>query len=135
QLFLQLARSGVFRPHDDDVTAILPLDGGRRLITAGWEGHVKVWSTADIAARELDKTSGNPETKPLKTLPGRFACLSEDGKRLAVAEAEGVRIYDTATFSETSWTPTDPRLGKPARVKFSRDGKLLAATMCACTAC
>ena len=132
-----LEKARTFRPHDGDITSILVVAGDRGLVTAGLDGKVLIWKIQDILDRRLPKNDLEKlkEPLPLETLEGHFAAVSKDGRTLAVAEPKGVRCYDLASLKPISWTPTDPKLGMPARVKFSPDGSLLAVTLCPCSVC
>lgn len=71
----------------------------------------------------------------MKILNGYYVSLSPDARFLAVAESGGIRCYDRESLEPVSWNPTSPKMGRPSRVKFSRDGSLMAATICACATC
>jgi WD40 repeat protein len=125
-----------FRAHGGDITSIAFL--GPDLLTAGFDGKVKIWRIQHVLDRKAPKKVGESpknDPQPVKMLEGHYLAISKDGRTLAVAEKNGIRCYDAPTLTPLSWTPVDRKLGVPARVLFSPDGSILAATFCDCPVC
>ena len=99
------------------VTSVAFSPDGKRLVTASWDGTVKVWDAAT-----------GQETLTLKGHTGGVSSVafSPDGKRIASAsEDETVKVWDAATGQETLTLKghTDAVLS----VAFSPDGKRIAS--------
>jgi WD40 repeat protein len=89
---------------------------GKHLITAGFDGYVRIW----------EAQSGKP-SHAFKADCGTVygLALSPDGKRVATASREGLRLWETANGQ----MHTHPNMNKHecVAVCFSPDGKLIAS--------
>jgi WD40 repeat protein/serine/threonine protein kinase/tetratricopeptide (TPR) repeat protein len=89
---------------------------GKRVLTAGDDGYVRLW----------DSETGQAAVSPLRASAAVvFAVFSRDGKYIATAGREGTaRVWDTVNGQ-----PITPPLipgGKLSWIEFSPDGRLLA---------
>src|SRR5205823_249724 len=104
--------------HSDDAREVEFSPDGRLLVTAGYEGSLKVW--------DLQRLSAPPTTFPLGGGAVTALAFSPDGQQLAVA------VHDRQLFLWTFRTSSSPVLlrGHSGFVKglaFSPDGRRLAA--------
>jgi eukaryotic-like serine/threonine-protein kinase len=110
--------------HTDQVFSAVFTPDGRRLVTAGWEGSVKVW---DLTTGAREVRSPQFSVDDLSHAAWAVA-LSPDGRQLALAGSAvdaTVRVYDTLS-GENLFTLR----GHSARVvsvAFSPDGRRLAS--------
>nr|XP_025847862.1 telomerase protein component 1 [Vulpes vulpes] len=87
------ARLATFPAHRGVVAAVLPLQAGCQLVTAGEDGEVQVWSGALGRPRGL--------LGPLPLSAALCVALSPDGDWVAVGYREdGVRTYEVASGSQ-----------------------------------
>ena len=99
--------------HNDMVSCVVFTPDGLRLISSGLDRQVKLWDVA--TGRELASSFGHPGL-----------ALSPDGKTLAAAAGQAVRLMDAGSLRERldlSGSPT-----RIADVAFSHSGRLLAST-------
>ncbi len=104
-----------------------------KLVTAAADGKVRLWSLEGLPEKR-------PPRRPIDLDPeweidGHAADLSPDGQFLAVADAEGVGVYHASSGVAIAWNPVRPLKGKAVRLRFSPDGRLLAAIVCRCRDC
>jgi len=124
-----------FKPHDGAVTSVILTPDHAFCATAGVDNKVHLWVTNQIPSPDA-KTGRRPVVpKPKWTVPGYAVEMSRDGKLLAIAEPDGVGVYNVASGSRVSFNPTRDRKGLAVRVAFSPDGRRLAAVLCTCVQC
>ncbi|MFO0878975.1 MAG: PQQ-binding-like beta-propeller repeat protein [Gemmataceae bacterium] len=94
---------------------------GRRLVSAGFDGHLRVW--------DLDRLK---EVRSFKVEAGTVygLSLSPDGRLAATAGRDGLRLWDLATGGEQPRSAMNRH--SCVTVTFSPDGKLLASGDGAC---
>jgi len=124
---------GMFRPHQGEVTAIALAAEAQRAVTAGMDEKVRLWDLAKIPGVGAPRGRAAPE--PQWEIAGQVAEISPDGRLLAVADAEGVGVYQAASGVALSWNPTVVRGGRVVRLRFDPGGKLLAGILCRCPEC
>ncbi len=127
------ANAHVFQPHLGEVTAIGLAAKARRCVTAGMDGKVRLWDLEKIAPMAPGRKAAI--IAPEWEIAGQAAELSADGKYLAVADADGVGVYQAASGVALSWNPTRVAGGRVVRLRFDADGKHLAGILCRCTEC
>lgn len=136
-----LKDAGVFQPHALDVTSMALTSDQAWLITAGWEGAVKIWKVDDRILPKAQRPPGVPKPpKPAATVKGRFVAWHANRGVLAVAERSGIRLYRflpglEKPLIEEAYAPVDSALGGPVRAHFNRAGDLLAVVCCTCGIC
>jgi len=116
-----LSRSTV-PTHQRQITQVAFTRDGKRLVTAGHDGTVKMWDTDQM------RTSGRL-TRSLFTLP-RHSILSVTfspfGTRLATMSRDGAQVWDAATGSELVRLQGSSAHGQINAIAFSSDGMRLA---------
>lgn len=122
----------VFRPHSGEFTSLSLASDGALCLTSGTDGKVKLWNLSDIPV-PTGRRAKDPE--PRWSIAGHTAALSDNGRVLAVADAKGVCVYETETGKPLSWMETGRNAGRAVRLRFSPDGRFLAAILCRCDAC
>ncbi len=125
----------VIRAHRGPVLSVSATPEGRFCVTAGSDGKVRLWSSDQFAYPKAAPSASRrpPDPEPLWTLAGHAAEMSANGALLAVAEARGVGVYEVESGAAISWNPTGA--GRVTRLRFSPDGRYLAAIRCACLEC
>jgi WD40 repeat protein len=104
-------------PAKDDIHTLLFTPDGKLLISQS-STSLRVWETA--TGRHVHRLPARAAGELIG--PGGTS-LSADGKTLATVGPLGVRLWDVATAKEVRWIGD----GVYAAVRFSPDGKLLAA--------
>lgn len=124
------AAARAFRPHEGEVYSLSVSADGKLCVTAGKDGKVKLWEVARIPpiGREPQKA---PD--PAWKVEGHLAEISPDGRLLAVANADGVGVYHAASGVAVSWNAV--KQGRVVRLRFEREGRILAAVACRCAEC
>jgi eukaryotic-like serine/threonine-protein kinase len=112
--------------HAGVVTGLAYVRGGDLLVTAGWDGTVRVWDP--IAGREVRRLfAEGPEVRRMTSWPHRStAAASPDGRLVAASTGSGeIRVWETSTWTELHRL----RHHAPGQVAiaFSPDGKLLVS--------
>jgi WD40 repeat protein len=127
--------------HTDYIITLAFSPDGRTLVSAGYEGEVKVWDArpeplvaplpAEPVATAVLGAAAGLRTLPIRTLPahaGRASTVafSPDGSRLVSAGMDGVFIvWDARTWEKL---PSRPSLGGHIhRLVLSPDGQQLAS--------
>jgi WD40 repeat protein len=128
------AAAGVFRPHAGEIVSLSLTADGKLSVSAGLDGKVRLWSVEKIPVPDASARPAAPPS-PGWEAAGHAAELSRDGKLLAVADAEGVGVYHAASGLPLSWNPTRGAKGRVVRLRFSPDGRHLAAILCRCGDC
>jgi WD40 repeat protein len=98
--------------HDDAVTALAFAAGGRSLISGSSDRTVRIWDVRDGTGRRLFTENA----------VGAVA-VSRDGKRLAVADGDGLLFWDLAANRQVRRVP-GPWV---ASLAFAPDGQAVAA--------
>jgi WD40 repeat protein len=102
------------------VAALAITPDGRRLVSAGHDGSIRVWDIGTGRAHQLSL----PMTVFDPALVHRIA-VSPDGRLLAVGDDRRVRLCDLDSLQEKPSLPLS--LGRVRIAAFSPDGALLAA--------
>jgi WD40 repeat protein/predicted Ser/Thr protein kinase len=105
-----------FRDGEGEVTGLSFSPDGRRLYTAGQDGDVRVWSTGPVRQEATLGWGGTPV---------QDLSLSADGRLIAVAEEQGIAVWDVQV-GHLRWRAPMPQ-GVPRCVSASADGKRIAA--------
>jgi WD40 repeat protein len=83
--------------HGGALVRVLPVAGGRRLVTSGADGRIRLWDLAGQRRTELARANHDVDKKQV------YAVLSEDGTRtLGWSGKAGARLWDTATMTPLS---------------------------------
>jgi RNA polymerase sigma factor (sigma-70 family) len=91
-------------------------DDGKTVTTGGWTNRFRAWDLSTARPREL------------RHMPFEYlATLAPDGRRLARADGDTVRVEDVATGKELLRLGATPYLGNVGYIAFSGDGRKLAA--------
>lgn len=101
--------------HPGGVVSVTYLPDGKSLISAGWDGSIRVWEAASgREIRRIGTGAGSPVS----------AALSPDGKLLATCARGSRRLWDVRT-GRLRWEQKRPvaESGSPA---FSANGRILA---------
>lgn len=83
--------------HDGPVTSVTFSPDGRRILSAGWDGIVRIWDVAN--ANQITNITHNPDS----TLPRIHisVAISRDGKLVVSgSEDKTLKLWDTATGEE-----------------------------------
>lgn len=124
------ASARAFRPHEGEIASLSVSADGKLCVSAGRDGKVKLWEVRGLPAAG----AGPGEApKPLWEIAGHLAELSPDGRLLGVASSGGVGVYHASTGVAVSWNPL--KQGRAVRLRFEREGRLLAAVVCRCLEC
>jgi hypothetical protein len=121
----------VFRPHLGEITSISMSAGAQRCVTSGMDGKVRLWDLSKVP--HLSALRGGEPPKPEWEITGLLTDLTANGKLIAVADNDGVGVYQAASGIALSWNPI-PK-GRCVRLRFSPDGTFLTALICRCTDC
>jgi WD40 repeat protein len=110
-----------YRGHADIVGDVAYSPDGRRLVSVGYEGDLKVWDASpqnDIRARTLGPFDGWPTG----------VAFSPDGQRLVFSSDKGtVNIWDVTVGQEHELRTLQGEGGRAWSVAFSPDGGQIAA--------
>jgi WD40 repeat protein len=98
------------------------------IVAAAASGRVSVWRTSGAQEVVLDNTRDDEELDELllQTTPERDLSFSADGKRLAVRERGGVRVWDVASGEAVG---RRLNVGDLSSVALSSDGRMLVGTV------
>jgi RNA polymerase sigma factor (sigma-70 family) len=113
-----LVRMGTVRMrHREAVSSVVFLSDGQHLATAGGDGWIRIWQPTD-----------GKETLRLGDGKGQPAAiaLSPDGKVLAEANGEVLRLWDARTGKELRRIPCETVQHHPLPLVFAPDGAALA---------
>jgi WD40 repeat protein len=131
KLFKTAEAAHIFRPHSKEITSISMSGEAQRCLTAGRDGKVRLWNLGSVP--HLIVNRGGDVPKPEWELDGRLTDLSRDGRMIAVADDDGVGVYQASSGIALSWNPV-PK-GRIVRLGFSPNGKFLTAIVCRCVEC
>jgi WD40 repeat protein/tRNA A-37 threonylcarbamoyl transferase component Bud32 len=103
------------RGHRDSIMSVAYSPDGKRIIAADWSHTIKIWYIA--TETEVLTLDGQESTRPV--------ILSPDGKRIASAARDGIRVWDAETG--TMLMTIRGHNGSVLDVAFSPDGKTIVS--------
>ncbi len=119
QLLTKYPLEFALRGHTEWVSDAQFSPDGRKIVTAEYEGIVRVWDAT--TGKQLDTMEGNSDRVS-------SAIYSADGKQILTASADGIKVWDAEHKSEQVNITAHP--GGILSIQFSPDGKKILSTGC-----
>jgi WD40 repeat protein/serine/threonine protein kinase len=108
----------ILEGHSRTVASLAYRANGERIVSASWDGTVKVWDAP---------WHREPRTLPAGGTPATGVAISPNGRRVAASSSDGtVRVWDADTGKEL-YPPLRARAGSVQGVAFSPDDMFLAS--------